>query len=149
MNIADNITSTMEKMDIKVRYMLFVGILIVVFLLDFFVLMRPQLSALGKIKPEIEILSKNLNKLKDDVTRLQQYQNQVSTLNKKVDDVHLKIKSKEDIPLILEKISHIANKNKVKINQIMPNSANQAVLLENPAIDNGQTLSLLSQHNTF
>jgi Tfp pilus assembly protein PilO len=52
--------------------------------------------------------------------------------------MNYKIKSKEEVPMILENMSRIANKNNVRIEKLVPHPAIE-VLLEN---DEGQYLSV-------
>ena len=68
--IPEQISSVFSKVEGKNRYYVFVGILFVVFLLDYFLLMSPQLSSLKKINPEIRTLSENIKKAKADIDKL-------------------------------------------------------------------------------
>ena len=70
MDIREKITSIFEKIDGNNRYYVLVGFMALVFLLDYFVLMRPQLAALGKINPEINAVSDNIKKAKADMKKL-------------------------------------------------------------------------------
>ena len=45
-------------------------------------------------------------------------------------DTLVNIKSKEEIPLIMENISRIANKNDVRIEQVMPDTGNEEEILD-------------------
>ena len=67
MTLQNKISSYIESVDEKVIYYILGGILFSVFLLDYFVLMRPQIASLSKISPEIRLLSDDINKAKDDI----------------------------------------------------------------------------------
>ncbi len=131
MDVKEKISSTVEKLDDKTIYYILGGILLVVFLLDYFVLMRPQLATLTKINPEIKKLSDDISRAKTDIQRLPQYKKQMAGLEAKIADENGKMELREEVPLILEHLSQIALKHDVKINQIMPNNIDSEIILEN------------------
>ena len=123
--------SKIKNIDEKYRIYIFWGILLLIFLLDFFVLMSPQLDALGKINGKIKILSDDLKKTKEDMQKLDHYKSDVEQLKMKVSESHTRIKSKEEVPLVLERISYFANENSIRIDQIMPDTQNFELVMEN------------------
>lgn len=129
--IFDKILLVFEKIDGKNRYYVFIGILLAVFLLDYFLLMSPQLSALRKISPEIDILSGDIKKAKEDMGKLDVYKSDLAQMNEKFDEANLKIKSREEISIILEYIANVASETGIKIDQIMPDTLGQELLVEN------------------
>ena len=118
------------NLDEKQRYCVLGGVLLFVFLLDYFILMGPQLSALSKINPKIEILTKDIKETKDNLQKIEFYRGEVKRLKGKVKDTDLMVKPKHEVPLVLERISRIANQNGIKIDQIMPETQHQEILLE-------------------
>ena len=120
----------LQDMDQKNWYYILAGLLVLVFVLDYFILMKPQLGTLAKINPEIKILSDNLKRTKTDIARITEYKDQIQKLKEGVDALRLRVRTKQEVPIVLEKISRIANKNQVKVDQIMPNPLQQKVLLE-------------------
>jgi len=126
----EKLKSTLENMDEKTRYLIFGGILLFIFLIDYFLIMGPQLSTLNKITPEIKILKEDMTKTKQDFLRLAQYRIQLNKMTEQVEQMNLKIKTKDDMPFILGEISRMANDNNVKIDQIMPNMDGLETLLE-------------------
>jgi type IV pilus assembly protein PilO len=108
----------------------FIGLLVLVFILDFFLLMHPQISTLTKIGPEIEQLQKDIDKVKDDSGRINDYKKTVENLRSKADILNLSVKSKSEFPIILERVSTIASENGIKIDQIIPNTEKQELLLD-------------------
>ncbi len=119
----------LEKINEKNFYYIFTGSLLLIFLLYYFVLIRPQLNAFWKITPEIKDLSENIAKTQNDINNLQNYKNKVDQLKLKLETMRAKVKSRQEVPIILEKISRIANENNVKIDQIMPESTDMSLLL--------------------
>lgn len=129
--ISDKISSIIEKIDGKTRYYIFIGVLLAAFLLDYFFLMSPQLASLRKISPEIKIVSEDIKKAQGDVNKVNTYKKDLEQISKKLDQASLKIKSREDVPFILEHIANIAGETGVKIDQIMPDAIGQELLTEN------------------
>lgn len=121
----------MEGMDAKVFYIILGVGLLLVFLLDYFLLMSPQLKTLAKINPEIKIIREDINKARDNIQRLAQYEGQVQKYRADIDRENTKVEPRDDVPLILEHISRVASEYKVKINQIMPNVIDSEIVLEN------------------
>ena len=130
--IPEQISSVFSKVEGKNRYYVFVGILFFFFLLDYFLLMSPQLGALKKINPEIKTLSDNIKKAKEDIEKLNTYKGDLEKASQKFEEANLKIKSRDEISYILEYIANIANETGVKIDQIMPDMLGQDLLTENP-----------------
>ena len=55
----------------------FAGILIGVFLLDFLLLMQPQLNTLNKINPKIKLVREDIKKAEDTRARIEHYRSEV------------------------------------------------------------------------
>ncbi len=129
--VSEQISSKLEELDEKQRYYIFGGILVFIFLINFFVLMQPQLNSLSKINPEIKTLKTDLKNVNNNLARLAQYRKEVDNLRINMDEVNEKVRKRGEVPIILEKISVIAEKNNIKINQIVPNPESEEVILEN------------------
>ena len=129
--IPEKISSVFSKVDGKNRYFVFVGILFAVFLLDYFLLMKPQLSALKKISPEIKSVSDNIKKAKEDIKKLKTYRADLQKVSEKFATANLKVKSRNEVSFILEYIAYVASEAGVKIDQIMPDTLSQELLTEN------------------
>ncbi len=130
MRLSEKIIGILKKLEGKNIYYVFVGILVLFFLMDYFILMRPQLVALSKIGAKVKVLSGNLGEVKIDIQRLNAYRDQSAQLRQDIKKENRKVKPKDDIPLVLERISRIAIENSFKINQIMPDVVQQELLLE-------------------
>lgn len=120
----------LANLDEKTRYGILIGVLLSVFLLDYLILMKPQIDALSKISPEINILATDLKSVKEDIKKIESYKKEVVNMKVKVEEVNLRLRAKEEVSLILENISLLANKNGIKIDQIMPYPQDQSVLLK-------------------
>lgn len=142
MNISEIISTVSSKLgnlNEKNRYYVLGAVLIGIFLLDYFVIMMPQLKTLSVVNPKISALSKELKQTRSDIKNSKQYQTQVAQLREKMKMTGTKILAKEEIPTILESISVIASATKVRINQIMPMKESQKLVLTN---DEGRYYSL-------
>lgn len=129
-NPQEKLNALIEKIDEKNRYYIFVGLLLFVFLIDYFILMRPQLSALSKIGPEIKLLSDDFKRAKDDLKKIDFYKAEVERFRLKSNEMQARVKYRGEIPLVLERISKIAMQNHIKIEQIIPQAGNQKLLLD-------------------
>ena len=128
--LVKTIAALFEKIDKKNRYYILIGILVLIFLINYFIFMRPQLTDLPKIGPERKILTEDLKNAKEDIQKKDQYKTQVQQLKEGINRANQWVMAREDAPLILEKLSSIANKNGIKIDQMTPKSEDQKKLLE-------------------
>ena len=125
-----NIAEKLGKLSDQNRLYVFIGVLIFVFFFYYLVLMKPQLATLAKITPENKVLSEDIQKARGDIQKLETYKGEVARLKADIEETNLKIKSKDEVPMILEHVSLLAGQNKVDVDQIMPLSHDQRVLLE-------------------
>ena len=129
MNIRlDPIIERLKKLDPKYHYFILGGALLFVFLLNYFLLFRPLLGSLNKVNTQIAELRHNLQDEKTDIARVDQNREQLEKIRNQVNVVKVKIRSSQEVPLILEDISRIASAQGVKIDQLMP-LKDQKVLL--------------------
>src|SRR3989338_9579029 len=126
----DDYLSKLKDLDEKTRLYIFIGILIVVLILDFMFIMGPQMGALQRISLDIKQMKQDLQKTNTDISSLNEYKNEVVGLKEKIALSHNKVRSREEIPVVLERISYLANESGIVIDQIMPNAEDQFMLLE-------------------
>jgi len=131
MGISDKISQALEKVEGNNRYYVIIGILAFFLLLDFFILMRPQLAQLKKINPQIKKVSGKINNAKSDMRKLDEYRETLEKLSSKFNQANLKVKSRDEIPVILEHIANVARDTGVKIDQIIPDTLDQELLTQN------------------
>ena len=131
MSFKEKIQDKLSTLSDKQIYWLFAGILLTVFLLDFLLLMQPQLKTLSKINPKIKLVKEDIKKAEGNIAKTEYYRGEVKKLESDLNSVNINVLHRQDIPLILEKISRISNKNKVRIDQVMPDTISQELLLEN------------------
>jgi Tfp pilus assembly protein PilO len=105
--------------------------LIVIFALDYFILMRPQLNSLLKIRGNVATMKDDLKEAKENISKLEDYKKDVERLKTEYDIEQTKIRSKEEVSFIMEKISVLADENHIKIDQILPRMEDQKKILDN------------------
>jgi len=127
----NDIVSFIKNADEKTRYYIFGGILVVILILDYLILMGPQIARFTKISGEIKSLRTQIELTKSNLLRLTQYREEVRQLNEDIEKGQIKIRSREGVPLILESISRIAGNSGVTIDQIIPNPGGQNEILQN------------------
>jgi type IV pilus assembly protein PilO len=129
--ITEKVRAKLSTIDEKQRLYIFIGVLLFLFVLDYLVLMRPQLGTLTKINPEIDILAKDIALAKEQIAKENSYKEQVEELKQSVRDINHRVRSRSEVPLILERLSLLANNSGIVIDQIMPQTVDQEILLEN------------------
>ena len=107
------------------------GAILVILLVDYVAVLQFQLKAFMSLNPKISTLSQDLKGIKDNIARMPQYEKEVKTLTEKIEKISKKVKPKGEMPLIIEDLSRVANKNGVKIDQIMPDPSAEKLLLKN------------------
>jgi len=126
-----NMPALLDKIEGKNSYYVFVAMLLIISLLDYFLLMSPQLGALRKISPEIKILAEDLDKAKSNMNKVDSYRTELERLTQNLDSANVKIKSRNEVPVVLERIASLASETGVKIDQIMPDTLAQELITEN------------------
>ncbi len=124
----DTIFDRLKKLDPKYHYYILAGVLLMVFVLDYFFLLKPLLGSLNKLNTQTSELRHNIQDAKTDMARIGQNRDQLEKIRNQVNEVKVKIRSAQEVPLILEDISRIASEQGVKIDQLMP-LKDQKVLL--------------------
>lgn len=139
MSLLDKLPFKIPAIDEKTRPYLIGGILFVILLTAYFIFMRPILRYFVIINPKISLSAKELKAAREDIANIERYRQQVTRLRERMKEVGYKILLKEEIPIILENISRIANELNIRIDQIMPLKESQEEVLKN---DEGRYYSL-------
>ena len=138
-NITDQLTKLIQKINEKNPYYTVIAGLVIVLVIDYFLLMQFQFSNLRSLNPKLATLSQDLKTARNNIKEIGNFQTQIKQLTVKSQDINGQIKSKEEIPLILENISRLASKYGVVIDEIIPNTSNEEVIMKN---NDGQYLSV-------
>jgi len=137
--LMDKISELISKANEKNPYYVICGFLVLLLLVDYFCVLQFQIGALNSLSPQIATLSNDIHTANTNIQKSPQYRTDLKFLKEKLNKVNLKIRSKEEVPLILENISRIANKNGLKIEKIIPQTAEADPILKN---EDGQYFSV-------
>ncbi len=130
--IFEQVSAAVIKVSEKNPYYTLGAFLLVVFLLDYFLVMQFQLRTLYHLSPKASTLAAEVRQTRQDIARIPQYQNEIRQLDQKARALNSKIRTREQIPLIIDSIMRLARKNGLRIEQIMPNSAlSEPILRDN------------------
>ncbi len=124
---ADEIKTTVSGFFIRLNeknpYYVIGGFLILLFLIDYFLVMQFQLRTLGNLNEKTATLKTAIDKGQQDIERFAAYQNELKRLQEKYGQIESQVHSKDELPLILENISRIANQKGLRTDQMMPNTS--------------------------
>lgn len=130
-DIKEKISETVGRINEKNPYALLFVVIIAVLLVDYFVVMRMQIRVMNSLTPKITESSDELQRSRRNIARLPQFKADMKELTEKIEFINTKIRSKDELPFVLEKISLMANHNGVKIEQIFPDRVGERSLLKN------------------
>lgn len=109
------------KFDIKNNPVLLIGgAVFLILLLDYFVLLRPQLSVLSQVSGQVKTLRTELDNAKRDIASMDAFRKRMEVLKEKNLLVDQGMVKEESIPVVVENLSKLARQANVKINQIRP-----------------------------
>ncbi len=123
-----------DQLDIKIRYTVFGGVLLLVFTLDYFTVLGFQWNTLSKMDSENQTRGKDIDRLKADLQRLSQMREGLQNSRLQMEAMNAKIRSLGEVSAILEDISRIANETDVKIDQLTPQTEFQQTLISTKEI---------------
>ncbi|MBI3601707.1 MAG: type 4a pilus biogenesis protein PilO [Candidatus Omnitrophica bacterium] len=118
-----------NQLDIKIRYTVFGGVLLLVFLSDYSTVLRFQWNTLSKMDSKNQTMSKDIKRLKDDLQRINQMKERLQNSRTQLEAMNIKIRPLGEASSVLEDISRIANETGVKIDQLTPQTESQQALI--------------------
>ncbi|MDP2653800.1 MAG: type 4a pilus biogenesis protein PilO [Candidatus Omnitrophota bacterium] len=138
-NYPEEITKIIAKLNEKNPYYVPIGGLLLILVLDYFLIMQFQLANIRTLNPKVATLSQDLKTARTNITQTDRYKSELKKLSEERQQLNFKIKTKEEVPLIMESLSRIAQKSGVLLDQITPEQASQDVVLKN---NDGQYLAI-------
>ncbi len=114
----------------RYKNLIFAIVLAVIFLLDFVVLLKPQIGISGKLGAKVSALKKDLKSAKKDIASQKEFSNKLNQLKEKAKVIGSTVTPEEELPSVLEGISRRANQDQVKITQIKPLKEEKTALLK-------------------
>jgi len=125
------ISEFLPQINEKNQYYFLGGILLFIFLLDYFVLMQWQLKTLRTLNPKITILANDIKTAKDNIQRIEQYEVDSARLKEQAENLKSGIVLREELPVVLESVSRLAKASGVQIDQVQPVRESQDPVLSN------------------
>jgi Tfp pilus assembly protein PilO len=127
-NIGDEVSRVIDKVNAKNPYLIVgivCGAILIMFYYGFF---QAKLGEITILNGDIGNLQQSLDETKNNLQRLNQYNEEIALYRKRVEILNKKIRTKEDIPVALENLSRIAVESGVQIEQMMPDEARGEVV---------------------
>ncbi len=121
----------LKELEAKYLYMILTGIIIVIVVFDIFTLMRFQLKLVNSLNAKSSQLSKDIIDLTTNKQRLAQFKSQLEIARHRRESFDLMVHRKDKVPMVLKKISSIANEQGVNVIQLMPQKLSAAPLIKN------------------
>ena len=101
-------------------------------LIDFGLIVRPQIKALSSVGHEASELSAHIKKIRYNVNNISLLQAVVGQLQEKLNKAEKDLIGHEEIAMVIEGITQLAAKYDIQINQIMPSEDPAKALKEGP-----------------
>lgn len=147
-----NLSVIVEKfnaLQAPVRYGIFGGVILAVFILDYFTLMALQRMFIKSVETKIEKLKTDIDGINSSKQRINQMRQSLESSRRELVDFSKKIRSLSDIPAILDDISRIANDSGVKLDQLMPMKEKQELLTKGDEVSIIGLPITIEAHTTY
>jgi type IV pilus assembly protein PilO len=124
-------------MNLKIKiennpYLVIGGIVFFILLMDYFILLHPQLRMMGAVNKQTGTFSRNLKTARRDIASLEQFRKRLDTLQEKIALAGERIAREEEMPVVLENISQTAKQSNLKITQLKPSREEEKVVAITP-----------------
>lgn len=130
MNQLQPLFRILDSSDRRIVYVCIAALLVLLVGADYFLAARFQLGRLEAVAAGSARLKKEISELKDSKNRIAQLISQRDVLSRDYANLQRMIVSKDGVPLVLDKISSVAGRNGVQVNQILPRSMELKPLLK-------------------
>jgi len=134
-HIKDEALKIIAKINEKNPYYLIIGVLVMLLLADYFFIMRFQLGTLRALGPKKSELADHFKQFETNRSRVEKYKKDIVLLDEKLVGLEGRLRTVEQIPAVLEELSRAANRNKIFVQQILPDTNLAKPVLKN---DEGQ-----------
>jgi len=135
----DKALSLLNTLNEKNPYLVILGLLCVVLVADYFLIMQFQIGTLGSLDEKMAGVRKNVDESEENIQRFAAFQNELKRLRAKYEKIDRRVHGKDELPLIMENISRIANNNNLRVGKMMPNTADLESIMKN---NDGQYFSI-------
>jgi len=118
--IKENVEGVINRINEKNPYYLIIGLLMLVLLLDYVFIMQFQLGALRTLGPKISEIKDNFKQFETNRGRVEKYKSDVKALVVRLAELDKRLRTTEEIPAVLGDFSRAANRNKIFVEQVLP-----------------------------
>ena len=123
-----------NQLEIRLRYAAFAGVLLVIFALDLFTVLRFQWVSLQRIGHDNQALHEGIDHLKEELQKIDQMKSGLQHSRSQMEAMDIKIRSVGGVSSIQENMSRIAIGSGIKIEQLTPQSDAEEVLITSGAV---------------
>lgn len=121
-----NLLDKFKKLELdKKKVFLIIAVSLVIIYIDFALIIKLQLKSIAAIGPKIIKLKNDIATLTQDLSKMKNLEGKQTQTKEGAGQVK-KIISENEIPLLLQVISSIANKNNIRIMQMQPSKESKA-----------------------
>lgn len=121
-DIKQKILKAVNTVNEKNPYYLVIGFLVFVLALDYFLIMQFQLGVIRKLGPKIIEVKDGFEQFETNKARVGKYKKDIEKLDIQLAGLDERIRTTAEIPGVLEELSRIANRNKIYVEQILPDT---------------------------
>ena len=123
--LIDKINVLFEERDAKQKAAIVIFVFAILVSVDVFFLVRPLIGVFTKKAPELSAQKQKLESLREDLRNRKLIEEKWAASNKKLQDLEKMFFFQEEMPAILEYLSKLAQKSKVKIITLKPGDVSE------------------------
>jgi Tfp pilus assembly protein PilO len=114
------------------RYLVLGGVVLFILLIDLLFLAMPQMGSIADMNNQIKQISDDTHEVLTGRQRLVQLRKNLQDQRLELNSLSTKVRSVQEVPVLLSTISSIANEYGVKIDQLTPETSQQEALTKTP-----------------
>jgi Tfp pilus assembly protein PilO len=126
------IIESFNKLNEQTRYGLLIFAVVVIILLDVLLLALPQMAAIGQANDKAKDLAANIQQVLTDSGRMALLKKNLETTRVQFNALSNKVRTTQEVPVILDTISSVANEYGVKIEELVPETDRLTALTRTP-----------------
>ena len=129
--LLNQLAEKIRNLDLKIQYAILAAALFFIFLLNYFLIMRPEMNTIKTMNDAQLEIKNEIIRLENDTKRLNQLRSDLVRHQHQLDDPLIKFRSKADIPALIEEMTKFAENYDVRVEQLVEVEGKQELLLTN------------------
>lgn len=121
----------LKDLEVKYLYLILAGVILFIALVDFFTVMQLQMGLVRGLDTRVAQLNKDINDLTTNKQRLSQFQRQLELAKKQRKNFEMMVYKRDQVPVLLNRLSNLANEQSVKIEQVLPQQLSAKPVVQN------------------